>query len=240
MTWSLLCASLLFSTLALAATTPDTGAPEDPAGPSACSEYFKRAGAFSYQRQVSGAGNCYLSVDPFEINNFVYRSYLSSDDGTLMVFNSYSASEGAGSTGARVFYFFPRKAVQEMKLQSDRSILQMSSGIELEFSLDHARIVGMKGGKVKEAATVSPSNSAGVEFRNVQTLILDSGFALDHDPTTEMTKTSTFTDTEGRTCQVSNPQLFKMTSDGDSVFRFTDSQLKEFLRQSCPNLKVNF
>ncbi len=235
---------LLFSCFSISASAqiaPNPGIESLPGKGTGCSEYFTRAGAFSYQRLLSADGLCFLNVDPFEINNFVYRSYLSSSNGTFMVFNSYSPKEGPGTTGARVFIFFPRQRPLEMKLLKDRSVLQLATpGFEIHYSLAQTQVIGMKGGKVSEAKTVSPSNQGGVEFSHVKTLYLDLGFTMDHDPSTEPARISRFTDHLGKTCDIVNRELFLASASGNTSFRFSDAELKTFLAQRCPNLEMNF
>lgn len=206
-----------------------------------CTEYLRREGAFQLQRMETDQKACFLGIDPFNVpDSFFYRSYLLTDEGLLMVFNSFGTDEGAH--GARVFYFFPRQLDPDMKVRhrGQISIQTATPGIELIFSTDETRILGMRGGQVKESSQVSPSNSGGLEFSHVQTLFLDAGFAYGQDPTGLPNRNSKFIDVRGQTCEVKNAEIFKYTSDGDSIFRFSDTELKNFLSTRCPNLQVNF
>ncbi|WP_374030184.1 hypothetical protein [Bdellovibrio bacteriovorus] len=58
----------------------------------------------------SSNGDCYLSLHNFKQGGLVYRDYLFTKD-SLMVFNSFGDGPISQSTGAREYYFFPRKNV---------------------------------------------------------------------------------------------------------------------------------
>lgn len=207
-----------------------------------CDEYLVRHGAFKFQRFESYDNVCFSGADPFDVLPAMkYRSYLVTNEGLLMVFNSYNATENADATGARVFHFFPRNQTPDIQVSGSQIVYQTATqGLELILSQKKAEILGMKGGKVKESTKLSPSNQGGVEFSSVKFLTLDSGFTLGQDPTGIPDRNSKFIDSSGRTCTVQNKEVFKYSSDGDSSFKFTDDELKNFLKDRCPQLKFNF
>lgn len=235
---SALVLNLSFSPKVFAATDADSNLVEPAA---ACDEFHVRHGAFHFQRHFLNNGTCFLSADPFDVNNFKYRAYLISNEGILMVFNSYSASEASSATGARVFHFFPRKNTPELVDNGQESILKFAAPqIEMVLSQDKTQILRMTGATVKEDPKVQPGNKGGVEISNVKTLYLDSGFALGHDVTGDPNKYSTFYDINKKSCAVQNKEIFAYTSDGDTSIRFSDADLKTFLKSRCPRLSVNF
>lgn len=215
--------------------------PTGPAKPdSACTEYLRLQGSFQVHRFEADDGLCFFSASPFNPpTSMKYRSYLFTSDGALMVFNSFGPQ--ANSNGARVFYFFPRNQIPDMQALTNRTILKSATaGIELMISTTKLQIVGMRGGAIKEASTISPSNAGGIEFSNLKTLSLDAGFQLGSDPTANLKRTSKFVDIRSRTCTVKNSEVFTVTTDGNPRFQFTDLKLKSFLSQRCPGLAVNF
>lgn len=158
-----------------------------------------------------------------------------------MVFNSYSPNENSKSTGARVFHFFPRRNLPEITADQDEVRVKFSAPqIELVLSQENDQILRMTGGKIKEDPKVQSSNKGGVEISNVKTLYLDSGFTLGRDPTGDPDRTSIFYDSKGHNCAVQNKEVFKYDSDGDSNLRFSDAELKGFLRSRCPRLVLGF
>jgi len=209
---------------------------------SECTEILTREGEFQINRFEASDGDCFFGVDPSNVPaSFVYRSFLFMDDGLFMVFNSYSTSGSPSATGARVFYLFPRVLTPKYTVNSSQFKVSTSApGIEILFHKNKPRIAGMNGGVIKESSKVSPSNSGGVELSNMKTLYLDVGFRQGQDPSTDPNRSSTFVDSRGQKCALKNHELFKYFSDGDTEFLFSDQELKKFLGQRCPNLKVNF
>jgi hypothetical protein len=209
--------------------------------PEACTDFHVRHGAFHFQRLSSSDGSCFLTADPFDVGDFFYRSYLLSNDGLFMVFNSYGQGENSTSSGARVYYFFPRKSLPELMETDGKSFLQFATpGIEMILSQSETKILGFYGAEFKEDPKVNSDNKGGLEITKAKTLYMDAGFALGHDVTTERNSKSTFHDTRGESCEVLNKEVFSYTADGDTNFKFTDSELKEFLKTRCPRLKPNF
>jgi hypothetical protein len=209
--------------------------------PVPCTDYHVRYGAFHYQRLSGSDGSCILSIDPFDIHHFLYRGYLVSNEGLLMVFNSYSDGSDATSTGARVFHFFPRQNTPDLVvLDKEIHVKFASPKMELVLSQEKDEILRLIGGQIHEARKVQPTNQGGVEIIKSQALYLDSGFAMGHDVTTDLQKNSVFHDSKGHTCTVSNADIFSVASDGDSHFKFSDSGLKTFLKSRCPRLIPGF
>jgi hypothetical protein len=209
--------------------------------PQNCEYFHQRFGTFHFQRHPGSDGSCIVSADPFDITNFRYRGYLVSAEGLFMVFNSYSDQDDATATGARVFHFFPRKNMPNAESLNQESHLKFATPqIELILSQNQTKILRMTGATIKEDPKVQPGNKGGVEIFSSQTLYLDSGFALGHDITADADKYSTFYDINRKTCTLQNKELFIYSGDGDSSFRFSDAELKAFLKTKCPRLTVNF
>ena len=63
-------------------------------------------------------GKCYVSIDPMSTPHLVYRGYSIFSDGLLMVFSSYGDGQESNPnlTSAREFYFFPRRAALELRM----------------------------------------------------------------------------------------------------------------------------
>ncbi|MEZ0392578.1 MAG: hypothetical protein ACAH59_10195 [Pseudobdellovibrionaceae bacterium] len=228
--------SILLGFFAISISSTQSSAAES------CSEFHHYWGAFHHQRLQAADGECFLTADPSDVpSNFKYRSYLITDRGLLMIFNSYSPSGSASATGARVFYFFPRKITPNVKSYNGQTTMLLSApGIELNLSQDQTKILTMKGAVIKEDPNVRPDNQGGVEISKVKTLLLDAGFNQGSDPTGNPNRSSKFIDHKGHTCQVKNNEIFNLTSDGDANFKFSDSQLKSFLKTRCPEIQTNF
>ncbi|KYG66290.1 hypothetical protein AZI86_04330 [Bdellovibrio bacteriovorus] len=205
----------------------------------ACTDLYQKSGAFEFQR-FQGDINCQVLASPADAGTDYFRSAVFTDEGMFMVFNSYEYNKG--TDGARVFYFFPRTRMPGFEKQPNGEMLVQTSasGISITYDKSERRFAGMLGGTLTEDPKVHPGNNGGVEIRDVKTLWLDVGFKFKGDPSADASRSSIFTDVTGQRCEVSNKEIFSFTSDGDSFFKFTDSELKAFLKNRCPALHVNF
>lgn len=196
-------------------------------------------GAYSYHRQNSGP-NCYLSVHPMQTQDLIYRDYLFSDSGVFMVFNSYGEGPNSETTAARVFYIFPRNQMPDIEIKNESIIVKTAhSKSSFEFSKKSTEIINFSNGKVSQDPKVHPNNKGGVEISSQSVLILDVGFTVGKDPSEDPNRISTFSDGKN-TCRVKNSTIFRYEEDGNVELKFTDSELKRFLSQTCPQLKINF
>lgn len=158
-----------------------------------------------------------------------------------MVFNSIDEKEYGVSDGARTYMLFPRNQVPTVSDQGDLAYFKSSTkGIELILNLKNSGIVGMVGGKAVEDPKVHPHNKGGLELSNVKALVLDGGWMNYGDPLGEPRGKSTFIDPQGNKCVITNKEVFEYDNDGDNIFKFTDKELKDFLKTRCPNLKPGF
>lgn len=202
---------------------------------SPCSDLYAKSGAMEFQR-FQGQMNCQVLASPAQAGTDYYRAAVYTDEGLFMVFNSYEYAKG--TDGARVFYFFPRTGMPAFKTNaSGEMVIQTATpGISLVYDKAVARFARMTGGLLKEDPQVHQGNNGGVELEGLQTLWLDAGFKYKGDPTADASRSSTFIDKHGKRCTVSNKEIFEFTDDGDSFFRFTDQELKEFLLVRCAGL----
>lgn len=208
-------------------------------GGTECSDLYQKSGAFEFQR-FQGDINCQVLTSPADSGPNYFRSAVFTDEGMFMVFNSYEYSKG--TDGARVFYFFPRTRMPGFEQQANGQMLVHTSapGIFIAYDKTERRFAGMLGGVLSEDPKVQPHNNGGVEIRDVKTLWLDVGFKFKGDPSADHSRSSFFTDISGKRCEVSNKEIFSFTADDDSFFKFTDAELKAFLKTRCPALHVNF
>lgn len=223
------------------AQSTDNPAPA-PAPQEQCTETYKAFGNWRFHRQPeTNPDDCFLSALSVNVPGLLYRSYLFTN-GELMVFNSYDDSvDSTSSTGARVFFFFPRN--QTPDIEDVGNVIYMKSsfaGISLGIDYVKDQVVGFKGITATIDPKVNADNKGGVEVLSSPTLWLDLGFSQGHDPSTETNRTVTFHDINGKTCNVKNSDLFTYYSDGNNSFKYSDADLKTFLKKRCPSLTVNY
>ncbi len=205
-----------------------------------CPERIERQGSIQVHQQLTPKGSCYVSVGNFKAKDGIYRSFLFTSDGSLMVFNSYGWGTDATSTGAREFYFFPRlNLVPEFAWNPELRKLQVmaTSGAVFNFDYEDVRLSSVSNAQVKEIPEVRPDNQGGVDITQYVGLLLDGGFRLGKAPTSVSSAQSSFTDAYGVSCKVRNNTLFKYTSSGDVMFKYSDAELKTFLKKACSKLK---
>ncbi len=192
-------------------------------------------------RQYSTPDWCMLSVDPAEVSTFVYRSFLVTSDGILMVFNSYGEGNDSLFTGAREFYFFPRTSVPDGKVSGNiLSVKAANPKAIFYFDTRTDKLVKMANGEIVEDPQVNANNNGGVEIKSFKGLMLDVGFALGHDPAMDRNRNVSFRDEAGQVCTLKATDVFRYPS-GDVKFAFpTDAGLKIYLAKKCPHLKISF
>jgi len=212
------------------------------AQPTTCRDSVSRQGAWQFQTLPEGSSDCFLSVDPFDTTDLIYRSYLATTSGTLMVFNSYDAAETPTSTGARVFLFFPR--VQRPWIEPNvaggtQAILHFATpGLGIVLDTQNGGVAGFVGLRGLVDKSVNRTNQGGLSVLQSPTLYLDVGFAVGHDPTVDLSNPGIFHDSLGKTCRIAKSELFTVTASGDPQFRFSDRQLGPFLKAHCPDLRL--
>ncbi len=165
--------------------------------------------------------------------NFAFQS-----DGQIMAFTSMNGSKkNSKSTGARVFYLFPRKGLPTFEVFADESIaVRTPSGDLWRFSGTTGRPLSFSGGEFKEASEVSLDNQGGFEIPKYKGLLMDCGWRSGEAPIGDSKRSCVFRDPAGLTCSVGNPELFKR--NGESiVFRYPDDKsLLEFITKRCSKL----
>jgi hypothetical protein len=185
--------------------------------------------------------SCMLGIDPQDALSLIYRSYLFSEQGLFMVFNSYGDGPDSQMTGARDFYLFPRRQMPVARDPGNGTIeVRLPNGDQAVFSGNDASIVSFGRADVKVAPEVSPDNRGGVELTLKQGIVLDCGFAIGHQPETRPQGSSVFKDSKGHLCTVKNNEVFSYFSDGNIAIRFkTDQDLSVYLQTRCPMLDMS-
>ncbi|MFZ4403487.1 MAG: hypothetical protein ACOYOK_05235 [Pseudobdellovibrionaceae bacterium] len=185
-------------------------------------------------------GICYLSVNPVFNQKLIYRSYLFSSEGLLMVFDSYGEGPESETTAAREFYLFPRRLKQpqyQIDVQKNTLSVQSISGLSFLFSGQKPGFLGIAPGKVSIDPEIVPSKKGGLEFLDFQGILLDVGYARGRSPSEASQNQSLFRDAQNNQCRVKNSQIFSY-KNSDVYFKFSDEELLLFLKDNCPKLNL--
>ena len=210
---------------------------QQPQQPDRCDRVYKNIGQHSFHRWLSNDGKtCYLSVLPSNAyTNLVYRSFSFSTSGQLMVFNSFNDTTDPKATAARVFYFFPRNRHPNFRETQNSIIVETATqGLEFEISKTTGKVIGNSWGSVSEADEVEPYNQGGIEIFLNQGVMLDSGFKVGSDPTSNPSAKSTYKNGLNQNCSFYNKQLFSYLNDGDVELDKTDQELALQIQKACP------
>lgn len=181
-------------------------------------------------------GKCFVSVQPNNSVDLVYRSYTFYSGGLLMAFSSYGPGDDvARLTSAREFYFFPR--LQEPVLDPAAGVVAVTGvdGRRVGFDAATAQVASLDG-DVSVSPVVDPSVRGGVEITRYAGLLLDAGYRQGGQPTGRKNGNSTFRAPQGQTCTVANTEVFAYMPDGEHELKFDDAALKAFLASRCPQL----
>lgn len=190
-----------------------------------------------------GSGKCFVSIDPIDTTNLIYKAYTFFDDGLMMVFSSYGDGEDSNPnlTSAREFWFFPRTAALALNMDAAAGTVsvRMSDGGTFTIAPETAQLKSLDRGSVTVSPRVDPAERGGVEITSYAGLMLDGGFRMGESPTGRPNADSTFRDAQGHLCAVKNNELFAY-ANGDHAFKYTDAQLKAWLRTRCPAINPGY
>lgn len=205
-----------------------------------CPDQVEYRGSIQVQSMPSNDGmTCFVSVHNRKAENLTYRDYLFTEDGEFMVFVSLGPGDESKTTGAREFFFFPRRhQFPSYAFNDETRRLEVTSvtGDVFYFDYEDAELTHMTNGRVQRSADVVATNRGGIEILDYKGLKMDSGFRLGGAPTVIRTGKAAFTDGNAKTCNLQNKDLFTFTSDGDAIFKFSDLGLAKFLKAKCPSL----
>ncbi len=211
-----------------------------PLSPADCSNSYERKQGYSIQRLLGRNGaNCIIHVSPTDYS-MIYRSFVFTSEGEFLVFNSYGNGNQAQTTGARVYFTFPRvHAAPTYDWNEELNELKITtvSGNVVTFDYKNSILKSFSDAELTISPEINPHNKGGVELSLKEGLILDAGFKRGGSPISNSKNSSSFV-LKGKKCSFQNNQLFKYTESGDSIFKFDDEWLWPFLQERCPHLGI--
>jgi hypothetical protein len=196
------------------------------------------------------------------------RQYVINSNGAFMVANLYTDHPNAKNSeigDSRLYYIFPRSERPSYKKLLDGQLeVKLASGDRVRFSSQTGRIAGFTGMKWTEDPAISRANKGGLDLKpGANRLLLDTGYApkgtshFYRSPRKKYGKNgklvavelapaleSTFIDSNGTRCSVSDADIFDYTwgldhgikvYSGDADLK-PDSELKQVLEKKCPRL----
>lgn len=171
------------------------------------------------------------------------RMFTVSADGQFMAFSSFGKTGSpSADTGSRTFYLFPLRDKPSMSLNeiSGNLHLRTASGNVIELS-PQGDLLGITGGKLTEDRSISGSNQGGVELRDFDGIVLDTGWSQGRQAIENKAGTSVFRDRSGNRCSVPNSKLFDYPGGKgyNAKLRLTtNGGITAFLRKECPMISL--
>ena len=189
-------------------------------------------GAQVYHFQSGNRCLVYLSPDPKSI---VFRSYAFSSEGMFQIFNSFGEGDESVSTGARVFFFFPKgKQIQASWNGKDEIHVETAFDEVVTFASGKLRMLRATRSHFQEDSNISGDNFGGVEVLQTSGWYVDSGFKVGTSPFLDIRRTSRVVSPKGLFCDIPNADLFIYDAKtGDGRLRSETSVIQLF-QKFCP------
>lgn len=207
-----------------------------------CEYLLQRSDEIMISRQYSvTTGFCYLSIRPFNPKNLTYRSFLFTNDGMLMIFNSFGPGTVSETTGAREYYLFPRLSeFPELEILTGGDVLvRAQSGHEFIFNAAAFQLKSVSEARFTQDLNINKKNKGGIELQLDRGLLLDLGFVMGQSPADNSNRSVFFKDRNQNSCVVKNKDVFNYRDD-DVYLDMTDTQLKAKFQKQCSKLEFGF
>lgn len=192
-------------------------------------------------QSIPGSKGCYITINPRYTQDMTYRSFLFDTEGLFMIFTSLGRGPESETTGAREFYFFPRRQgslIYNYDPILKRLSLTTPNGKVFVFNTEKAILIGISDTTFTMDYEINGNNRGGVEITRNKGLYLDVGYQLGQSPSQNSKRKIHFRDSQNHTCTVLNADVFSYSPDRDVDFKFNDVQLSRFITRKCPNLKL--
>lgn len=186
----------------------------------------------------SDGKTCYLTLHPRNAyETMIYRDFLISSQGLLMVFNSFSDSDFDAATGAREFYFLGQSFNgYQWNLKGDRVEVKAFGNKVFQFNTATADLIALSGSQLSIKEEIVPENRGGVEIlKNTGGVVLDAGFAQGHSPAVETNQQAVLKNSNNQICKIKNNKLFSII-DGDPQLKPMNI-IKTVAAVNCPQFQ---
>jgi YD repeat-containing protein len=184
-------------------------------------------------------GICSFSVHPRNSEQLLYRDFLFDTEGLVMIFDSYGQGSESETTAAREFHFFPRIQPMTYAYNAETRRLNITMPNGKIFSIDAVKsiLMDVSGTQTKLNYDITPASRGGLEIQGNDGLFMDGGYARGHSPSQNSKDKIIFKDRFGNDCRLANGDVYNYDGDGDTMFKFNDDELADYLKSECPQLK---
>lgn len=202
-----------------------------------CSKTLTHSGDILIQRNWNETDRyCFISIHPMTVKDLFYRDYLFTNDGMMLVFNSYGEGSNAETTASRTFYLFPQKYdYPDFTIEDNGDVtIRTTSGHHIVFDSIKMKIKSFPQGTFTEKP-LSKNNKGGVEINPSHGYLIDVGFKMGGMAVENKTGQSFIRGSKSGQCKLKNTELFSYKNADDYVYPFlkTGSELDLFLQNRC-------
>ena len=222
------------------------------AAPRPCTPEFERvmSGRIQISRYLSReTQKCIVSISGYTDSQGNRRGLYWSGTGEFSVTVSLNR-EGPSSRNnfVRGFALFPRKNTTPDFMLTPEGGVQIRHTNSEVFALNPGvRLTSYSGGKIDLVSDdpLNPQDQGGISIVPRSGLLLDYGWGAGDNPKVKTKGKSTFTDSRGSACTVTNSEILvnQYFPDGRlshaSLKHGTDKELRAFLSEKCPQLDVS-
>jgi hypothetical protein len=190
------------------------------------------------QGYFTSSESCFMTVRAFNSTGLVYRDFLFTSRGMMMVFNSFGDGPSSTDTGASEFYFSPLTHQLAVDFVDDLVIITMANGSKISFDAQKAFPLEMDGADLLVDPVVRAGNQGGVSILRFEGLRIELGFQMGMSPSWYLNRQARVIDQDGRVCSLRNSEIFVKKND-EIYHRYpTNDGLRNFLRRRCSDLTL--
>ena len=186
--------------------------------------------------KFSSSNECFISILPRRTKNLIYRNFVFSSNGMIMVFNSFGEGAEHETTGARIYFLFPYRQNLRWSLSENFLLIFLPSNEVARFDLKSGQWVDLSNAQLFVDPKISLENKGGVELSYFNGLTLDAGFELGDSPIWDLTRMSTLEDSRGQMCVFKNKEVFVKKNQKVFLRKHTNEGIKKLIDSLCPNL----
>lgn len=190
------------------------------------------------QGYFSQSQTCFMTVRAMNTTDLIYRDFLFTSRGLMMVFNSFGDGPSSSTTGASEFLFFPIRQALAVDFIDDLVVVTMANGSKVSFDAEKAFPVELEDGDLLVDPVVRIGNEGGVSVLHFEGIRFEAGFQMGMSPSWYLNRQTQVKDRDGQACLVRNSEIF-VKKDDEIFHRYsTNESLRAFLNRRCPALTL--
>ena len=182
--------------------------------------------------------SCRLFISADKTSADISRNVTVTDSGLIQIFSNFPGTTNSNSTGARVYFLFPRRVEKTIEPSANGLLLTHPSGAVIKF--DSNGKMSSQDLKIKMSPEINSKNKTGVEIENYpKGLVFDLGYRMGNTPVLNKNAQVIITDKNNKKCQLINSDIHVIKKDEAILIHKTDKDMYLFLSKRCPQLDLN-